>query len=86
MRRLYALATATAEGVPAGHRKSPAPLKPRDRADNVETQVVEWQRLATSLLVRVMLVCHARPVPFPKSAPVQRAGFTGHTDNIECPG
>src|SRR6266581_4914470 len=64
----------------------PAPLNPRDRLDHVETQVVERQRLATSLLVIVMLVHHARPVPFPESAPVQRAGFTGHTDNLECPG
>ena len=33
-----------------------------------------------------MLVHRARPVPFPESAPIQRAGFTGHTDNVECPG
>ena len=38
------------------------------------------------LLVIVMLVHRARPVPFPESAPIQRAGFTGHTDNVECPG
>src|SRR5215472_4612110 len=64
----------------------PRPLKPRDRADHVETQVVERQRLATSLEVIVMLVHHARLVPFSERAPVQRAGFTGHTGNIECPG
>src|SRR5215471_20088804 len=67
-------------------RLSPPTLKPRDRADYVETQVVERQRLATSLEVIVMLVHHARPVPFSESAPIQRAGFTGHTSNIECPG
>jgi hypothetical protein len=43
------------------------PLKPRDRLDHVETEIVERQRLATSLLVIVMLVHHARPVPFPES-------------------
>src|SRR5437667_12529058 len=69
----------------ATDRLSLPPLKPRDRLDHVETQVVERQRLATSLLVIVMLVHHARPVPFPESAPGQRAGFTGHTDNLECP-
>src|SRR5215469_2897829 len=67
-------------------RLSPTPLKPRDPADHVETQVVERQRLATSLEVIVMLVHHARPVPSSERAPVQRAGFTGHTGNIECPG
>src|SRR5579864_3196225 len=62
------------------------PLKPCDRLDHAETQVVERQRLATSLLVVVMLVYHMRPVPFPEGAPVQRAGSTGRTDNGECPG
>src|SRR6266404_466224 len=61
-------------------------LKLSDRPDDVETQVGERQRLATSLLVIVMLVHHARPVPFPEGAPVQRASFAGHTDNVECPG
>ena len=64
----------------------PAPLKPRDRLDHVETQVVERQRLATSPLVIVMLVHHARPVPFPESAPIQHAGFPGYTGDMECPG
>src|SRR5215467_12204771 len=67
-------------------RLSPPALKPRDRADHVETQVVERQRLATSLEIIVMLVHHARPVPFSESAPIQRAGFTGLTGNIERPG
>src|SRR5215470_15521030 len=70
----------------ATDRLSPTPLKPRARADHVETQVVERQRFATSLQVIVMLVHYARPVPFSESAPVQRAGLTGHTGNIECPG
>src|SRR5215469_3047681 len=70
----------------ATDRLSPTLLKPSNRADHVETQVVERQRLATSLEVIVMLVHHARSVPFSESTPVQRAGFTGHTGNIECPG
>src|SRR5215472_13312598 len=70
----------------ATDRLPPPPLKPRDRADHVETQVVERQGLATSLEVIVMLVNHARPVPFSESAPIQSAGFTGHTGNIERPG
>src|SRR5215470_17898797 len=67
-------------------RLSLPPLKPSHRPDHVETQVVERQRLASSVEVIVMFVDHAQPIPFPESAPVQRAGFTGHTDKIECPG
>src|SRR5215475_10054236 len=67
-------------------RLSPTALKPRDRTDHVEAQVVERQRFATSLEVVVMLVHHARPAPFSESAPIQRAGFTGYTGNIERPG
>src|SRR5262249_15837208 len=60
-------------------RLSLPPLKPSHRPDDLETQVVERQRLASSLQVIVMLVHHTRPVPFPESAPVQRASLTGHT-------
>ena|SRR6516164_8516816 len=65
---------------------SPPALKPCDRADHAETQVVERQRLATSLEVIVMLVHDARPVPFSESAPIQHAGFPGYTGDMECPG
>ena len=38
------------------------------------------------LLVVVMLVHYARPVPFPEDAPAQSAGHSGRPDEVDRPG
>src|ERR1700730_1334772 len=51
----------------------------------METEVIGGQRSAALLLVIVMFVHYARPVPFPEGAPAQSAGSARHPDQVECP-
>src|SRR5260370_26243311 len=51
----------------------------------IETQVIQGERSADLLLVVVMLVHYARPMPFAKDAPLESAGRTGHLNQLHGP-
>jgi hypothetical protein len=45
---------------------------------------VKGQASPALLLIIVMLVYYARPVPFPERTLTQCVGSTGHADQVEC--
>ncbi len=55
------------------------------RTAQIETEVVERQRITIAFVIIMMLIHNARPAPFPESAPAKRTGLTRRPNQIECP-
>jgi hypothetical protein len=52
----------------------------------IKPEVIESQGTTALLRVIVAFEHYARLAPLPEGAPAQSAGFTGHSDQVECPG